>query len=115
MVWCCLPELDLCAGLVLIILYGLTALRHKHVRIDDVHLFCGAWPVLMVLGSVSESVGQWGSVGWTEPWRGLGSDLLLCVLTLGILMALQSFESQLLILLAYVGQLFMLQSCCRCA
>ncbi len=53
-------------------------------------------------------------------WEGLttkgifaapGLDLLLCILTFVILQSFKSFESVLLLMLAYVGQLFMLHSC----
>ncbi len=40
-----------------------------------------------------------------------GLDLLLCILTFVILQSFKSFESVLLLMLAYVGQLFMLHSC----
>jgi NADH:ubiquinone oxidoreductase subunit 2 (subunit N) len=40
-----------------------------------------------------------------------GLDLLLCVLTFIILQSFKSFESVLLLMLAYVGQFFMLHSC----
>jgi NADH:ubiquinone oxidoreductase subunit 2 (subunit N) len=40
-----------------------------------------------------------------------GLDLLLCILTFIILQSFKSFESVLLLMLAYVGQFFMLHSC----
>ena len=40
-----------------------------------------------------------------------GLDFLLCILTFIILQSFKSFESVLLLMLAYVGQLLMLHSC----
>jgi NADH:ubiquinone oxidoreductase subunit 2 (subunit N) len=82
----------------MLILLGLTSLRNKHVWLTDVHLFCQAWPLLRVFVGV-----------WEAPC--LDYDILLCLLTVAILRSFHSFESLLMILMAFVGQVFMLHSC----
>ena len=32
------------------VVYGLVSLRHKHVALRDVQLFCCCWPLLMLFG-----------------------------------------------------------------
>jgi len=80
----------------MLILLGLTSLRNKHVWLTDVHLFCQAWPLLRVFVGV-----------WEAPCL----VYVLCLLTVAILRSFHSFESLLMILMAFVGQVFMLHSC----
>ena len=138
MFWCCLPELDLLFGLLIIIVYGLVSLRHKHVALRDVQLFCCCWPLLMLFGyfnlldlessfSTTSDVNQLfaGPLGETSQGPisylfvglpgglidALSLDIALCVLTAAILVSFKSFESLLLIMMGYIGQAFMLHSC----
>nr|YP_010388661.1 NADH dehydrogenase subunit 2 [Leontynka pallida]UPQ43828.1 NADH dehydrogenase subunit 2 [Leontynka pallida] len=99
MFWCCLPELDLLFGLLMLIVYGLISASHKHVSLVDVHLFCCAWPLLSVAAFVDLSA------------PGAALDVALAVLTASIMLSFKSLESMLLILMGYVGQAFMLHSC----
>lgn len=101
MFWCCVTELDLCVGLLMIIVYGLVSLRHKQVLIADVHLFCQCWPLLSVL-MTSFSCTCISDYAF---------DLALSALTFCILLRFKSFESLLLMMMAYIGQAFMLHSC----
>lgn len=108
----------MCFGLLLIILYGLLSLRNKQVSLMDVHFFCLSWPVLVVFNYLWESAP--GTMPETETMLnlahgftvGYGFDLLLCALTFAIMLRFgKSFESLLLIMMAYIGQAFMLHSC----
>jgi NADH:ubiquinone oxidoreductase subunit 2 (subunit N) len=102
----------------MIILYGLLSLRNKQVSLTDVHFFCLFWPVLVVFNYLWESAP--GVMSETETMLnlahgftvGYGFDLLLCALTFAIMLRFgKSFESLLLIMMAYIGQAFMLHSC----
>ena len=113
MLWCSSPELDLCLGLIMIILYGLFCLSNKQVHLKDVYFFCASWPLLITFGYVSDafSLGNAENALSIGMFSAPGLDLLLCVLTFIILQSFKSFESVLLLMLAYVGQFFMLHSC----
>jgi NADH:ubiquinone oxidoreductase subunit 2 (subunit N) len=96
----------------MIILLGLTSLRHKHVRLNDVHLFCQSWPLAALFGILCES-GGWPLDG-PHLWCALptpGYDLSPPLLTPAILLGFGGFESPLMILMAALGQAFMLHSC----
>lgn len=105
-----MPELDLCFGLIMVILYGLFSLRNKHVYLSDVYFFCRSWPLLLMAGYMADGV-AWSGLGTKGILSAPGLDLLLCLLTFVILQSFKSFESVLLLMMAYVGQLFMLHSC----
>lgn len=126
MLWCSMPELDLCLGLIMIILYGLYSLRNKHIYLADVYFFSRSWPLLLLCGYIVDAYGitfynvstlgiflndTSGPISSMLTGQAPGLDLLLCLLTVVILQSFKSFESVLLLMLAYVGQLFMLHSC----
>ena len=110
--WCSSPELDLCLGLIMIILYGLFCLSNKQVHLKDVYFFCACWPLLLTFGYLSDAFSlDKASAFSIGIFSAPGLDLLLCILTFIILQSFKSFESVLLLMLAYVGQFFMLHSC----
>mmetsp|Transcript_33330 Transcript_33330/g.73702 ORF Transcript_33330/g.73702 Transcript_33330/m.73702 type:complete len:486 (-) Transcript_33330:99-1556(-) len=126
MLWCSLPELDLCLGLIMVILYGLFSLRNKHIYLADVFFFSRTWPILLLCGYAVDASGisslslssldffisaKEASNADISIAQVSGLDVLLCLLTVVILQSFKSFESVLLLMLAYVGQLFMLHSC----
>lgn len=135
-----LPELSLCIGLIMIILYGLFSLSmstpvssnsgfahlnsnvaHRgaasmvSLYLKDVYFFSRLWPLMFLLGYGvdaelwSRGIAE-GFVGFTYPGNN-GIDLLLIILTMILMQSFKSFESVLLLLLAFVGQIFMLHSC----
>lgn len=120
-----LPELDFCFGLVLVILYGLYSLVNQNICLYDIILFCRIWPLLLCMGwlldgialnSNSQGTGYMdGSINSLLEIFGyggqMGIDLMLSVLFFAIMPAFKSFESILFLMLAYVGQIFMLHSC----
>lgn len=130
-----MSEIDLLLGLVLIILYGLFSLRSKLVSLNDTVFFARAWPVLVLIGFQVDGVEAplWASFvsGDSGPGDNLfGSstnsfssnllstnmftslDSLLCVLTIVIMHSFKSsFESTLLLMLAYLGQIGLMHSC----
>lgn len=175
MLWCIVPELSLCIGLILIILYGLFSLSMSssfalgnknsnsniyktsstfgagnqlnlmgtsggmvNLYLSDVYFFSRLWPVMLLLGyaidfplnfssqnlvanSVNDNTGvlvaesftniyQMSAASVAYPYNN-GIDILLIILTVVIMQSFRSFESVLLLLLAFVGQLFMLHSC----
>lgn len=110
MLWSSMPELDLCFGLIMVILYGLFSLRNKHIYLSDVYFFCRTWPLLLMAGYMADGM-SWSGLGTKGILSAPGLDLLLCLLTFVILQSFKSFESVLLLMMAYVGQLFMLHSC----
>jgi NADH:ubiquinone oxidoreductase subunit 2 (subunit N) len=129
MLWFSSPELDLCLGLIMIIVFGLYSLRNKHVYLNDIYFFSRCWPLLLITSYYIDGVdlnlftsfnGFGGSLGDPNPvdanfyYAALtnGSlDVLLCLLTFFILQSFKSFESVLLIMLAFIGQLGLMHSC----
>lgn len=91
MFWNSIVELDLCIGLLLLILFGLLSLRNGHVSLSHVRFVCQCWLILITPLEVQ--------------------DYALCLLTVVLLQSFHSFEALLFLLLGYVGQLFMLHSC----
>jgi NADH:ubiquinone oxidoreductase subunit 2 (subunit N) len=112
-------ELDLCVGLLMVIVYGLTSLRNKHLNLADVHFICQCMPVLTLCHALSDSVCQLPDVVGATTYNGYltdiitshGFDLLLCLITVVVIRAFKSFESLLLMLMAYIAQAFMMHSC----
>lgn len=105
-----MPELDLCFGLIMVILYGLFSLRNQNVLLADVYFFCRIWPLLLMVSYMADGA-VWDDLGTKGIFNAPGLDVLLCLLTFVILQSFKSFESVLLLMFAYVGQLFMLHSC----
>ena len=91
MFWNSIFELDLCIGLLLLILFGLLSLRNGHVSLSHVRFVCQCWLVMITPLEVQ--------------------DYALCLLTVVLLQNFHSFEALLFLLLGYVGQLYMLHSC----
>nr|BBQ09637.1 NADH dehydrogenase subunit 2 [Volvocales sp. NrCl902] len=117
MFWSTLVEFDLCFGLILLILYGLFTLRNQHVSLNDVNFFCRCWPFLVVAGYLFDTTlpQVWLDNSLDVSFVSLNSfaflDLFLAFLIFVIMFSFRSFESMLLLMLAFVGQLFMLHSC----
>nr|NP_042568.1 NADH dehydrogenase subunit 2 [Chlamydomonas reinhardtii]P08740.1 RecName: Full=NADH-ubiquinone oxidoreductase chain 2; AltName: Full=NADH dehydrogenase subunit 2 [Chlamydomonas reinhardtii]AAB93444.1 NADH dehydrogenase subunit 2 [Chlamydomonas reinhardtii]ABX82065.1 NADH dehydrogenase subunit 2 [Chlamydomonas reinhardtii]ABX82073.1 NADH dehydrogenase subunit 2 [Chlamydomonas reinhardtii]ABX82081.1 NADH dehydrogenase subunit 2 [Chlamydomonas reinhardtii]ABX82089.1 NADH dehydrogenase subunit len=84
-------ELDLCFGLLLLILFGLLSLRNGHVSLAHIRFICQCWLVMITPLEVQ--------------------DFALCILTVVLLQSFHSFEALLFLLLAYIGQLYMMHSC----
>jgi NADH:ubiquinone oxidoreductase subunit 2 (subunit N) len=84
-------ELDLCFGLLLLILFGLLSLRNGHVSLAHIRFVCQCWLVMITPLEVQDSA--------------------LCILTVVLLQSFHSFEALLFLLLAYIGQLYMMHSC----
>jgi len=96
--------------------------------LSDVYFFSRMWPLMLLLGyivefpllsDVSLGIGSDSLYNQTSisalasvhnPYNN-GIDVLLIVLTVVIMQSFKTFESVLLLLLAFVGQLFMLHSC----
>jgi NADH:ubiquinone oxidoreductase subunit 2 (subunit N) len=106
-----LVELDLCFGLILLILYGLFTLRNQHINLNDVYFFCRCWPFLVVFGYLFDSTHNANFDNFISLYSYASLDLFLAFLLCVIMYSFRSFESVLLLLLAFIGQLFMLHSC----
>jgi NADH:ubiquinone oxidoreductase subunit 2 (subunit N) len=135
-----MSDLSLCFGLILIILYGLFSLtttssifnaaavgknnidsglgatKMVNLYLSDVYFFSKLWPVMLLLGYaidaniIGDSFFDIAVLSIAYPSTN-GIDVLLIILTIIIMQSFKSFESILLLLLAFVGQLFMLHSC----
>lgn len=90
MFWNAITELDLCVGLLMLIFFGLVSLRHGHVSLGHVRFLCICWLICLT------------------PWE--VQDIALCVLTIALLQSFNSLEALLFLLLAYIGQLYMMHS-----
>lgn len=139
MFWSSITEISLSFGLILIILYGLFSLsiveneQNKNqsnsldksatlhlvnLNIQDVYVFSQIWPFMILLGFcidfpllTNENTFMESLVAsFAFPYNN-GIDFLLIILTFVIMQSFKSFESTLLLLLAFVGQYFMLHSC----
>lgn len=91
MFWNSIIELDLCLGLLLLILFGLLSLRNGHVSLPHIRLLCQLWLISITPLEVQ--------------------DIALCLLTVVLLQSFASFEAMLFLLLGYIGQLFLMHSC----
>jgi NADH:ubiquinone oxidoreductase subunit 2 (subunit N) len=111
-----------------------TSLGMVNLFLSDVYFFSRMWPLMLLLGyivefpllsDVSLGIGSDSLYNQTSisalptdtllqsksnPYNN-GIDVLLIVLTVVIMQSFKTFESVLLLLLAFVGQLFMLHSC----
>ena len=144
MLWSSIPELSLCIGLILIILYGLFSLSYSsparsngsaeasnqylainsglmvNLSLNDVYFFSRMWPAMLLLSYAIDfplinanstlSLYETAATAFSYPYNN-GVDILLIILTIIIMQSFKSFESVLLLLLAFVGQIFMLHSC----
>jgi NADH:ubiquinone oxidoreductase subunit 2 (subunit N) len=90
MFWNSIIELDLCLGLLLLIIFGLLSLRHGHVSLPHIRFLCQCWLVALTPLEVQ--------------------DYALCILTVVQLQTFHSFEAMLFMILAYIGQLYMLHA-----
>jgi NADH:ubiquinone oxidoreductase subunit 2 (subunit N) len=96
MFWNAISEIDLSFGLLMLILFGLVSLRNGHVNLPHVRFLCQCWLIALTPLEVQ--------------------DMALCLLTV-ILLQLQSFpsfyslEASIFVLLAYIGQLYMMHAC----
>ena len=101
MFWNAVVEIDLAIGLLLLIFFGLMSLRNGHVSLPHIRFLCQCWlialscPNLIFPGSLSSLDIQ---------------DYALCALTVVLLQSFYSFEALLFLLLAYIGQLYMMHS-----
>jgi NADH:ubiquinone oxidoreductase subunit 2 (subunit N) len=91
MYWNAIAEIDLSIGLLMLILFGVLSLRHGHVSLPHIRFLCQCWLIAMTPLEVQ--------------------DYALCLLTVVLLQSFHSFEALLFLLLAYVGQLYMMHSC----
>ena len=91
MYWNAIAEIDLSIGLLMLILFGLLSLRHGHVSLPHIRFLCQCWLIALTPLEVQ--------------------DYALCLLTVVLLQSFHSFEALLFLLLAYVGQLYMMHSC----
>ena len=101
MLWNTLVELDFLVSLIFIIVYGLASLRSKTINLADVYFISSLIPVLLVIGYHIESCNTTMS---------LSIELFIAVLTGVVMYSFKNFESILLLLLAFIGNIMMLHS-----
>lgn len=101
MFWYSLIELDFLISLIIIIVYGLFSLRCKNINLTDVYFISRLLPVLLITGFYIESCN-------TEFYPSI--DLMVAILTTVVMGSFKNFESILLLLLAFIGNVFMLHS-----
>ena len=91
MFWNAIAEIDLCIGLLLLIFFGLMSLRNGHISLPHMRFLCQCWLIALTPLEIQ--------------------DYALCLLTVVLLQSFHSFEALLFLLLAYIGQLYMMHSC----
>lgn len=109
-----MSEIDLLLGLIMLVLYGLFSLRSKLVSIADVHFFCRTWLILVLISFLVDGTDVYNASTLSDIVlnNSLLMDALLAILTITILSSFRSsFESTLLLMLAFIGQIGLLHSC----
>nr|AOO35683.1 NADH dehydrogenase subunit 2 [Dunaliella salina] len=101
MLWYSLIELDFLISLIIVIVYGLFSLRCKNINLTDVYFISRLLPITFIIGFYVESC---NTVFYPS------IDLLVAILTSIVMGSFRNFESILLLLLAFVGNIFMLHS-----
>ena len=101
MFWYSLIELDFLISLIIVIVYGLFSLRCKNINLTDVYFISRLLPITFIIGFYVESC---NTVFYPS------IDLLVAILTSVVMGSFRNFESILLLLLAFVGNIFMLHS-----
>ena len=101
MFWYSLIELDFLISLIIVIVYGLFSLRCRNIYLSDVYFISRLLPITFIIGFYVESCN-------TEFYPSI--DLLVAILTSVVMGSFRNFESILLLLLAFVGNIFMLHS-----
>nr|YP_009123595.1 NADH dehydrogenase subunit 2 [Dunaliella viridis]AJN90456.1 NADH dehydrogenase subunit 2 [Dunaliella viridis] len=101
MLWYSLIELDFLISLIIVIVYGLFSLRCKNIHIADVIYVSRILPFLFILGYYIDSC---NTVYYPT------IDMLVAILTSVVMGSFRNFEAILLLLLAFVGNIFMLHS-----
>lgn len=101
MLWYSLIELDFLISLIIVIVYGLFSLRCKNINITDVIYISRVLPITFIIGFYIESC---NTVFYPS------IDLLVAILTSIVMGSFRNFESILLLLLAFIGNYFMLHS-----
>ncbi len=101
MFWYSLIELDFLISLIIVIVYGLFSLRSKNIHLTDVYFISRILPIMFIIGFYVESCN-------TTLYPSI--DLLVAILTSIVMGSMRNFESILLLLLAFIGNIFMLHS-----
>jgi NADH:ubiquinone oxidoreductase subunit 2 (subunit N) len=101
MFWYSLIELDFLISLIIVIVYGLFSLRCKNINLTDVYFISRLLPIIFIIGFYVESC---NTVFYPS------IDLLVAILTSIVMGSFRNFESILLLLLAFIGNIFMLHS-----
>lgn len=118
MLWCSLIEIDALLSIIVIIMYSLYSLKANplgSILLNDVYLFCRLFPLLFVTGFAIDSGFDLSFVTLTAlratAFNSLVSfDMLLALLIFGIMFSFKSLESVLLLLFAFISQVYMLHS-----
>jgi NADH:ubiquinone oxidoreductase subunit 2 (subunit N) len=137
MLFSALTEISLSIGFILIVLYGLFSLTFKssnlnylidrtssaslpNLHLSDVYFFTKVYPFMFLLGYFIDLNINLPIMEIFNPsiWinsvcfpGNSGIDLILIILTVVIMQSFKTFESTLLLLLAFIGQIFMIHSC----
>ena len=101
MFWYSLIELDFLISLIIVIVYGLFSLRCKNINLTDVYFISRLLPIALTIGFYIESCSSTFNPS---------IDLLVAILTSVVMGSFRNFESILLLLLAFTGNVFMLHS-----
>jgi NADH:ubiquinone oxidoreductase subunit 2 (subunit N) len=136
MLWCSLTELSLIIGLIMLIIYGLFCLSTQssqlvvnstplsnggasynrsgfgvNLWLSDCYFFCSILPIMFILDYAIDLFNAPFSNTTMINTSNSIIDILLVILTVVIMQSFRSFESKLLIIMAFIGQYFMLHSC----
>lgn len=122
MFWYSLIELDFLISLIIIIVYGLFSLRCKNISLTDVYFISRLLPITFVIGFyiesciTSTSIDSLNITSVDNIYNTISIssfvtiDLLVAILTSVVMGSFKNFESILLLLLAFIGNIFMLHS-----
>ncbi len=101
MFWYSLIELDFLVSFIIVIVFGLFSLRCKNINLTSVFFISRLLPIALTIGFYIESCASTFNPS---------IDLLVAILTSVVMGSFRNFESILLLLLAFTGNVFMLHS-----
>lgn len=101
MIWFSLIELDFLISLIIVIVYGLFSLRCRNIFLTDVYFISRLLPFTLIIGFYIESCSNEISPS---------IDLLVALLTSVVMGNFRNFEAILLLLFAFIGNIWMLHS-----
>lgn len=120
--WTIIIELDICIGFLIITFFGLSCLRYQHLDQSVIQFACVSWPLLTITNliitttwsipasNITASLNISENLDFVAVITNNGYDILLAIIIIVVILSFKNFESLLLLIIAYVAQLYMIHS-----